>query len=574
MKAIRKLLCTLMLCTLVTPALAETPSATEGMVGYARSLLTEVIGYTHEDAQAFEVDVEKTSTGWRVSFWHPEHPEWVYETLYDQSGEVLSSTSPFGGSDFIYFGGEAVVRDALYAGEAWFSSWNDESRAALDAWLESWSETIRTRLARGLSTSELTAAQAIQGLFEGNYGPEFTWTEALVQWRDAALAAYGLEREALPEGPGEYVYETAHTGYRRRVNVFLRESPAELAPVLADPNLEGYECLCGAYVTAASDSVLQSLSGLMALEKDGQRLLVAFGREMETDLWTVIPVGYEAVRQEGELYITYDPQSHAFQIVYPTAVGSERFCVSLNAGMIEGSPACRLISFQAENAAAREGVIIGREADGSWYHVTTWKGGVGTEESISAAVPGYLDYIDASAFPTSAEECCAAGGYAIPEGYGISSEVRLRERTSTRSASLGEYKQGTLVEVLEELPGDPYPWYHVRIGHMEGYMCSLYVDYPGSVSGMGLLKQPPALPIAQARRDVELKEGTGWFSRVTAYAPEGTAMHVLAERDGWLHVMIPNGEIGYLMDVDGVSGYVKKSEVTIKANTLSLEWAE
>ena len=67
------------------------------------------------------------------------------------------------------------------------------------------------------------------------------------------------------------------------------------------------------------------------------------------------------------------------------------------------------------------------------------------------------------------------------------------------------------VEVLEELPGDPYPWYHVRIGRTEGYMSGIYVAYPGSVCSM----EPPAkriVPAAHGDSDRGYRtEGRDWL---------------------------------------------------------------
>jgi len=138
-------------------------------------------------------------------------------------------------------------------------------------------------------------------------------------------------------------------------------------------------------------------------------------------------------------------------------------------------------------------------------------------------------------------------------------------QTSSRSKDLGDYNPGTIVEILGMKNGDPYDWYHVRVGSVEGYMSSVYVDYEGSVCMMTPLTGTP-LPVGEAKENIKLRQNkgvlnTGLFAKTVREIPAGTRMHILAETGSWLHVMIPSGEIGWMMDVDGTDGYVKKDEI-------------
>ena len=191
-------------------------------------------------------------------------------------------------------------------------------------------------------------------------------------------------------------------------------------------------------------------------------------------------------------------------------------------------------------------------------------------------LPLFLDFWDISAFPRTEAAFYEAEGDVLPDGLGVVTGVRLRRETSTRSDILGDYFSGVTVEVLEELPGDPYPWYHVRIGRTEGYMSGIYVAYPGSVCSMEPLQNESSLPpMATATVDTALKAGTGWFDKTLADLPAGTRLRVLAEQGGWLHVAVADGHMDWLALTAGLEdGYVKAADVLIAATEAQLDWLE
>jgi hypothetical protein len=49
---------------------------------------------------------------------------------------------------------------------------------------------------------------------------------------------------------------------------------------------------------------------------------------------------------------------------------------------------------------------------------------------------------------------------------------------------------------------------------------------------------------------------------------------VIAVLGDWLHVVIPQGEPGWMMDVNGTDGYVKASDVMEAATSVQLDWME
>ena len=83
-----------------------------------------------------------------------------------------------------------------------------------------------------------------------------------------------------------------------------------------------------------------------------------------------------------------------------------------------------------------------------------------------------------------------------------------------------------------------------------------------------------ALPVVEAQKEIPLKKGTGLFDGTVQTLPAGTKMHVIIENDDWLYVDVPQGEIGFLMDVEGNFGYVRKTDVTFLPAIPGLDWAE
>ena len=81
-----------------------------------------------------------------------------------------------------------------------------------------------------------------------------------------------------------------------------------------------------------------------------------------------------------------------------------------------------------------------------------------------------------------------------------------------------------------------------------------------------------ALPVAAALVPTDLKTNTGWFAGVVARLETGAKMHVLADCGDWLHVMLCDGEPGWLMDVHGVSGYLRKADVVQAGTSQQLDW--
>ena len=83
------------------------------LMPYAVSNLTEVLGYTAEEAEAF---VFERREGGEVAFWHPDHPDWVYTVFIDRKTGQISGTTPFD-TGYARYRGENTVRE-LAAGSS------------------------------------------------------------------------------------------------------------------------------------------------------------------------------------------------------------------------------------------------------------------------------------------------------------------------------------------------------------------------------------------------------------------------------------------------------------------------
>lgn len=350
---------------------------------------------------------------------------------------------------------------------------------------------------------------------------------------------------------------------------FADELPQVLSPILAHPHLEGWSVLCGAYYHYAPTPDFSIENSLIAFEKADERLLVQALRNDGDTEWTLHPFGTQALRPAGTLYITCNPKDRCFSIVYPLSE-TEEICFETYANV----HTLKNYTFKNRETGEELKAVPGMPGREALLLGVTGADGQLQELRLEKHMHNQLSRIDASAFPTTLEEWKALPSVEPPKGYGVACGVHLRAQTSSRSKDLGDYHTGVLVEILGEEDGDPYNWYRVRIGRMEGYMASIYVDYEGSPCTTHPLTNHDPLPVAETTKAANLKSGTGLFAKTIQELPVGTRMHVLAERGRWLHVMIPQNEIGWMMDVNGTDGYVLASDVRTASSALQLDWMQ
>ena len=371
------------------------------------------------------------------------------------------------------------------------------------------------------------------------------------------------------------------------VTEYLGDTPDALTQAFSHPLLTGWESLSGAMLSCEriGENIQATDRGLTAFGKGDKRLLVMLIRGPKDTEWRIIPVGEQALLRNRDFYITANADKFEFTIEYPiSGVESESFRCELMAVGTEDAPMrlLKLLEYRYDNHATGSIILVKsslRPTDGTpfWFHVTTYTSGQPIQrEIIPALATSYLDLIDVELFPKNADACrqAAMNGPKIPYDYGVVSGVHLRSKPSSRSDDLGTYASSTLVKVLETLPGDPMPWYRVRIGQTDGYMSSNYVRFETTEDKISALSQYIPLKVAKATMAIELKSGTGWTDKKIMDLPQGTKMHVVAAIGDWLHVIIPQGQISWIMDIEGTGGYVNADDVVQAASSIQLDWLE
>ncbi len=568
---LKRFVCLMAALFLLLPSALAAP---QDLIETAKSHLTEVYGYTAEDADNFQFSDDKKGT---LSFWPKDRPEWIYTLVYSESGvDDVGATTPFYSGLFLDFPGENDIRWVLNAARqnGWFQRWD---RAAMAAFRQALREAANIRvsaaLAVGLNSGTITASQAVEGFFQSCLGEPCLWTPAARQWRDWVLKEAGLAPEA-PYTPPDGLAVTVNSRHSGDfiITHFKNKIPEALKPAFSHPKLAGWACLGG--VIQEHQQGGRAASGVAGFEKEGRRLLVMLFKD-KNGPWQAVPVGENALYPNRDIRFSLDSSFYRMRIEYPLAGGELETFVLLPTRLGQGIYACAIDSYLHINFSPGRSLQAQHDVSG-WRLVETLPDGYLPHTGLeNAAVFGFLDAVpDISAFPATPEAWFkAAEGRLIPEDCTMLMGANLRQNTSSRSASLGEFSPGTLARVLGYEKGDPFPWLHVRIGGKTGFVSTSYVCLPESRHGNAVSATPP-LPVARAKKDLALKSGTGLFDRNTAELPEGTKMHVLCRQGGWLYVSVPRGEAGWLMDVEGRYGYVRAGDVSLAATALQLDWAE
>ena len=558
----RMLLLIAALCLLAGPALAEYDPITG-----AKNQLTEIFGYTVEEAEGFDFEDNGIDL---VRFWPREHPDWVYTLSYDSYGPT-GGDSPFYGEHYNDYPGEGFINEILRRArqESWLTNWNAQARESLYAAYIKNGLRFSTALLDAIQNPDATGAEALQAFLTSCYGPEYAWTPALTALRDALLRENGLTlpREKPPEkGVRSWRFQDINGATVTRT-AFYRQAPEELQTVFSHPRLAGWECLCGALWQ--SDGQFKDHprtpygNGLAAFEKDGRRLLALL--DEDDGAWSILPLGENALYPDWDFIIT--PEESGYHITYFLPEG--------------GKASFQVFSFS--NGARRSYCLIQAyeriQSDGQALCVKpsiwgeAWTAGEyrdGERCGFHSAYIHFLPYLgacDIRSFPDSVQAFLAEETSLIPAGWGVTDAVHLRARTSSHSKDLGTFVPGALIPVLETLPGNPNPWYRTEIGSLKGYAASNYVHTDTSY----LTVYPT---VAKTKAETRLRKGTGLLDGSLTTLPAGTKMHLVLEDGGWYLVSVPNGEAGWFMDVNGTLGWVKKSEVVTAGMMCQLDWLE
>ena len=560
----KKLLFILLILFLLLPAaVAEKVDLT----AWAQTYLTESLGYSKEEAKDFVFEAQPDGS---LRFWPQAHPSWVYITYTNEIGHPLCDI-PFA-TGFTGTKDENTIRDLLKLAneKGWFRHWDGQAHEAfMDAMKEN-----AVRFNTDIYFAQ-TGCQAVQAFFECCYGPDAMWPDALTELRDSVLAQNDLTWQETPfHVPGvrrTRRLPTVSDDVERTLTLFDSAAPEELAEAFAAPFLAGWTVQSGAAVYYAyQDEKQNSGFGLAAFEKDGKRQLALLtARENQ---WSAVPLGENALYPTGDYRVTFGRYQNSLAIQYSLNEGeTAAFYVDLYLAT-KTSPEmgyCRIENYEYTNRKTKEAVWI----DVSTINQPTWYQELfpypdGTKYP-TVPFPAYLGQVPISEFPTTLQEAKDYTYPGLPENCTLSSSVNLRTQTSSQSRSLGVLKAWSVLPVLETLPGTSYPWIHTKVGFLEGYVASNY-----TLGGVSFSPVMAPQPVAKAKREITLKNGTGLFAGTVASFPAGTKMHVVMEDSDWLYVDVPRGEMEYLMDPEGAFGYVKKEDVLMASMICMLDWTE
>ena len=354
--------------------------------------------------------------------------------------------------------------------------------------------------------------------------------------------------------------------YISRITTFEDEAPALLKQALLDAELGEGKTVCGAmheYVLKPGETQADmepSHTALLALERNGVCTLAGLSRD-DGEPWRAVELGEKMLLSGRAFTIAMEgdrPSEFVFQVRYPTSDGGMESYAFRKASLWE-------VDWYQRTDAQGAGWRISSFSDG--FIVDTLPTQEGSAVAYNAYLPVWTEYMDSiAAYPTTEEELknLVETTWTAFDGTDIAAAggVNLRTKATSHSDSLGVYGMGTLVHVLGQEKGRDAPWYHVRVGHVEGWMRGVYVAFPRTrefVRSRGYIP----LPVGRANQTVTLRTAMSDQSEAVCEVAQDTLMHVLNEPvNGWVHVMIPQGELSWQMDSDGTSGYLRVEEIT------------
>lgn len=573
----KKLCVTLLFCLCCATALADFDPEP-----VAYEMLTKVYGYTQEEADAFCLEYLSDH---ELAYYSPEHPDWIYTTTYSKYS-AETSTTPFH-VRYINTPNEGEVRGFIRSAweNQWFVRWSADTREAVAKAVRAAGITPNRSLSVALLTDDVPTAQLIQAFFTSCYGVEANWPEALVGWRDEVLAQHSVALSPISEMPASgivrYVIPCGLIYSETAVCEFKGDFPEELKTVFQnEPHLSGWDCVTGTIFKvvqypSSSHNVDMGI-GLAAFEKNGQRQLVALNRV--DDEWKLFPIGFKALEQDPDAALSItasDQNSTGMTIRYDDNDGMHAFDVSIRtpANDLYGSAClCYMEAYESVSANGQDKVYIDLHANrfDEWSFVEQHNGVTNRCDAV-VHYPACMGLVDVMDMPRDTAQAMAAVS-PIPEGYAMTGEVHLRKDHSSRSANLGTLQAGTLIQVQDTIPGEPFPWVKTTLGQLRGYVCEQYTSVSSEPASS--VNQAYPLAVAETKQDVKLKSGTGWFDRTVQPMPAGTRMRVMMDKGEWIYVVVPRAEYAsdWLMDIDGAYGYVKKSDVSIGALGIQLDW--
>ena len=378
---------------------------------------------------------------------------------------------------------------------------------------------------------------------------------------------------ACPAWAEEYAYRSERgLDCRDRVAEIGDEMPEELRDALEQAGFGEEEVLSGVLCNTTSKylelSPTESEWAVLALGRGEGTLLLYASRFLQQERWTpwqltpaseiFLPAG-ESVDLRG--LPLWDMRTGEIADVLPAVCrGRDVYYLSKRGGKLaayvhEESPGTgTVIRFQGDGAAVAR-VWSEREETGVYAARFLWPASVEFWhlEDVPRSIEDLKDFEAAHPFPPEGTYSRAVSG------------GNFRREPTGSSEILGQFVE-TAAEVLGSKMGAKEPWYHVRVGEIEGWASFPYVqpDHWGGFDEGDDLAAVQA--VGKAVRQEALRAAPGGESR--GVLTEGTLFHVLLRQDGYYYIAIPREEIAFRQSDDSEYGWVPVEAVKTYASPL------
>ena len=453
----------------LTSAAADTETLQDLVIQHAKDTLTEVYGYTEEQADHFQFLFHAEG---ELEYW----PDVDHNPA---TGDTISYTTPFYDGGFENYPGEGNIRSVtnVFVENDWLHHWDSDSIAAFSQKVYEWDEIVPTpTLAEGLKSGNISSTDAMRELFLASFGPEETWTYATTIWLKELLG----ELSDSPNG----VNTVSHTkdeqfdielknGSRCAVSYYLETIPEEAN--LSRFTEQGWilkEGILADYILPSGHDDMQDTfdRGLFILKKDGQRMGITLIRK--DGCWESHPVG-PCVLSDRDFTITLQTGGVdlTFRIEYEPKDGRIITCNCF----ADGNAFIHLDNYSITEESSGDRFLLYSEGSGKWFWLNNRSG----QENTGGGDPRYISNVYAmmhfAELPDSPESYEAWNRFPFPDGYYMVTGVHLREQMSSRSRDLGLLNSGTVIHKTGETDGDPFSWYQSELGFLKGYVASQYI---------------------------------------------------------------------------------------------------
>ncbi|MBR5559799.1 MAG: SH3 domain-containing protein [Clostridia bacterium] len=299
-------------------------------------------------------------------------------------------------------------------------------------------------------------------------------------------------------------------------------------------------------------------AALLAVRRDGKILLMGADRNGDKN-WHASVETDRFLPPDAAFSITCEPMGTKYisYVHLALTVGDEVFALRT-----QFSGALYLYEYRRKEADGSVQVI---DCYGGSYRCTERRNGEETTlHAPEGGLPIRLCAWTLESFPDTPQKIdawLAINPMDEPDDVGyIFGSVNLREKPTGQSRSWGQY--AAKVKILEKQPGREVPWFRVSIGDLEGWVSGAYLrtqraaradEWADSVNTV--------LSACRTTTETTLLRRPNGAAVQTI--PEGAMLHVIAENDGWLHVILPRSEISWKTDWDGTYGFIPAKDAVV-----------